>query len=45
VGGVDHLFTGRVERIDVELLQTILSNGIVPVVPPWEWTGTGRPIA
>jgi amino-acid N-acetyltransferase len=32
--GVDHLFTGRVERIDVELLQTLLGNGIVPVVPP-----------
>jgi len=34
VRGIDHLFTGRIERIDVELLQTILSNGIVPVVPP-----------
>src|SRR6266567_7693250 len=32
--GVDHLFTGRVERIDVELLQTLLNRGIVPVVPP-----------
>ena len=37
--GVDHLFTGRVERIDVELLQTLLANGIVPVVPP---LGHGR---
>jgi len=45
VGGVDHLFTGRVERIDVELLQTILGSGIVPVVHHWAWTGTGRPIA
>ena len=32
--GVDHLFTGRVERIDVELLQTCCRTGIVPVVPP-----------
>ena len=32
--GVDHLFTGKVERIDVGLLQTLLANGIVPVVPP-----------
>jgi amino-acid N-acetyltransferase len=40
--GVDHLFTGRVERIDVELLQTLLSNGIVPVVPPLGTDGDGR---
>ncbi len=40
--GVDHLFTGRVERIDIELLQTLLSNGIVPVVPPLGMDGEGR---
>ncbi len=40
--GVDHLFTGRVERIDVELLQTLLSNGIVPVVAPLGMDGEGR---
>lgn len=40
--GVDHLFTGRVERIDVELLQTLLSHGIVPVVPPLGMDGDGR---
>ena len=31
--GVDHLFTGKVERVDVELLQTLLDQGIIPVVP------------
>lgn len=40
--GVDHLDTGRVERIDVELLQTLLTNGIVPVVPPLGMDGEGR---
>jgi amino-acid N-acetyltransferase len=40
--GVDHLFTGRVERVDVELLQKLLSNGIVPVVPPLGTDGEGR---
>ncbi len=40
--GVDHLFTGRVERIDVELLQTLLTNGIVPVVAPLGMDGEGR---
>jgi amino-acid N-acetyltransferase len=40
--GVDHLFTGRVERVDAELLQTLLSNGVVPVVPPLGMDGDGR---
>ncbi len=40
--GVDHLFTGRVERVDIELLQTLLGNGIVPVVPPLGMDGEGR---
>jgi amino-acid N-acetyltransferase len=40
--GVDHLFTGRVERIDIELLQTLLANGIIPVVPPLGVDGDGR---
>jgi amino-acid N-acetyltransferase len=40
--GVDHLYTGRVERIDVELLQTLLANGIVPVVAPLGMDGEGR---
>jgi amino-acid N-acetyltransferase len=40
--GVDHLFTGRVERIDIELLETLLGNGIVPVVPPLGMDGEGR---
>jgi len=42
IRGVDHLFTGRVERIDVELLQTLLGSGIVPVVPPLGLDGDGR---
>jgi amino-acid N-acetyltransferase len=40
--GVDHLHTGRVERIDVELLQTLLASGIVPVVAPLGMDGEGR---
>lgn len=42
IHGVDHLLTGRVERIDVELLQTLLNNGIVPVVPPLGLDRDGR---
>jgi len=40
--GVDHQFTGRIERIDVELLGMLLANGIVPVVPPLGMDGDGR---
>jgi amino-acid N-acetyltransferase len=40
--GVDHLFTGKVERVDTELLQTLLNQGIVPVVPPLGFDGDGK---
>ena len=40
--GVDHLFTGKVERVDVELLQTLLAQGIVPVIPPLGFDGEGK---
>ena len=40
--GVDHQFTGRVERVDVELLGMLLANGIVPVAPPLGMDGDGR---
>ena len=40
--GVDHLFTGKVERVDTELLQTLLNQGIIPVIPPLGFDGDGR---
>ncbi len=40
--GADHLFTGKVERVDTELLQTLLAQGIIPVVPPLGFDGDGR---
>lgn len=40
--GVDHLFTGRVERIDVELIQKLMASGIVPVIPPLGMDGEGH---
>ena len=42
LGGVDHRLTGKVERVDTELLQTLLANGILPVVPPLGFDGEGR---
>ncbi|HMJ65982.1 MAG TPA: amino-acid N-acetyltransferase, partial [Candidatus Binatia bacterium] len=40
--GVDHLFTGKVEKVDVELFQTLLAQGIIPVVPPLGFDGDGK---
>ncbi|HEY1945659.1 MAG TPA: amino-acid N-acetyltransferase [Bryobacteraceae bacterium] len=42
IQGVDHLYTGKVERVDTELLQTLLNQGIVPVVPPLGIDGDGK---
>src|SRR5437773_955248 len=42
IQGVDHLFTGKVERVDVELLQTLLNQGIIPVIPPLGFDGDGK---
>ncbi|MCS7271520.1 MAG: amino-acid N-acetyltransferase, partial [Gemmataceae bacterium] len=42
LGGVDYLFTGRVERIDVGLLHTLLEHDIIPVIPPIGIDGCGN---
>jgi amino-acid N-acetyltransferase len=42
IQGVDHLFTGKVERVDVELLQSLLAQGVVPVLPPLGFDGDGK---
>lgn len=40
--GVDHLYTGKVERVDTGLLQILLQQDIIPVVPPLGFDGDGR---
>jgi amino-acid N-acetyltransferase len=42
IQGVDHLFTGKVERVDAELLQTLLAQDIIPVIPPLGFDGDGK---
>jgi amino-acid N-acetyltransferase len=42
IQGVDHLFTGKVERVDMGLLQTLLNQDIIPVIPPLGFDGDGR---
>src|SRR5207237_5673014 len=40
--GIDHQFTGRVERVDTGLLQALLENDVVPVIPPLGCDGEGH---
>src|SRR5262249_32039944 len=40
--GVDHQFTGRVERVDTALLQALLEHDIIPVIPPVGCDGEGH---
>jgi amino-acid N-acetyltransferase len=40
--GVDHLFTGKVEKVDVEMFQSLLAQGIIPVVAPLGFDGDGK---
>jgi amino-acid N-acetyltransferase len=42
IQGVDHLFTGKVERVDVGLLQTLLAQDVIPVIPPLGFDGDGK---
>jgi amino-acid N-acetyltransferase len=42
IHGVDHLFTGKVERVDRTLLEPLLNQGIVPVVSPIGFSTDGK---
>jgi len=42
IHGVDHLFTGKVERVDRTLLDPLLNQGIVPVVSPIGFSTDGK---
>jgi amino-acid N-acetyltransferase len=40
--GVDHLFTGKVERIDITLLEPSLNQDIIPVISPIAFSAEGK---
>src|SRR5262245_61802632 len=42
IQGIDHILTGKVERVDTELLQSLLAQGVVPVIPPLGFDGDGK---
>jgi amino-acid N-acetyltransferase len=42
--GVDHQFTGKVDRIDKEFIQQLIGSQVVPVVSPIGFDRDGRPL-
>jgi amino-acid N-acetyltransferase len=42
LGGVDHQWTGKVERVDTAMLRGLLAQEVVPVVSPLGFDGEGR---
>jgi amino-acid N-acetyltransferase len=42
IHGVDHLLTGKVERVDPTILEPLLHQGIVPIVSPIGFSTEGK---
>lgn len=42
LGGVDYLYTGKVERVDTKSLHLFLNEGIIPLIPPIGYDGEGK---
>ncbi len=42
LSGVDRKLTGRVERVDVDLLSALMERDIIPVIPPIGCDGVGH---
>jgi amino-acid N-acetyltransferase len=44
IKGVDHQFTGRVDRVDKEFIMQLIASQVVPVVNPIGFDRDGRPL-
>ena len=42
IGGEEQLNTGKVEKIDVDLLNALLDRDVIPIVPPLGFDGGGK---
>lgn len=40
--GVDYQHTGKVHQVDADMLRTLLDKGIIPVIPPLGFDGSGH---
>lgn len=43
VGGTDYQCTGETERIKVNIIEGLLSEGFIPIFPNIGWSNTGKP--
>lgn len=44
IQGVDFLHSGKVDRVDISLIDSLLEKGVVPVLAPIGFTRDGRPL-
>ncbi|MCZ7593331.1 MAG: amino-acid N-acetyltransferase [Kiritimatiellae bacterium] len=42
LNGVDQQFTGQVERVDAKFLQSLLDQGLIPIISPLGFDGNGQ---
>lgn len=42
LNGVDYLNTGRVEKVDVPLIENMLEDGLIPIMPNIGWNAVGK---
>jgi amino-acid N-acetyltransferase len=41
--GVDYLYTGAVEKVEVEIIRRLLQEGLIPIFPNIGWNALGTP--
>ncbi|GHV12652.1 amino-acid acetyltransferase [Fibrobacterales bacterium] len=42
VGGVDYMRTGKIERIERNIIEKLLNEGFIPILPPIGWNKLGH---
>ncbi|MCB1101122.1 MAG: amino-acid N-acetyltransferase [Kiritimatiellae bacterium] len=42
IDGEDHLFTGQVERVEIDFLLKLIEEDIIPIIPPLGFDGNGQ---
>ena len=43
IDGTDYQCTGEAEKIKIDIVEGLLSEGFIPIFPNIGWTGTGKP--
>jgi amino-acid N-acetyltransferase len=43
IDGTDYQCTGEAEKIKIDIIENLLSEGLIPIFPNIGWSGTGKP--